>query len=149
MSEQWTKDQVTEFVDAHAAAAVWTLTGLVDRADMLAPAARERLDREAREFAAAQAVDLVTWLAPSHAGYDLWLTRNGEGVGFWARYLPNDPPEVFSAEALRDRRSPDRVTDFNAAMNRLSGAARQLGEVSLYSARVRVDGKRRRLLLAA
>lgn len=128
----WSGHQVSQFVDAHAAAAVWTVTGDTDNTDRLAASARERLDREAREFVDAHENDLVTWLSPAHAGYDLWMTRAGEGAGFWSRYLPTDPTAQFSAYALADRRHPDKVAQFDRAMTRLSDGANALGQLDLY-----------------
>lgn len=59
----------------------------------------------------AQNLDLATWewgrWSPDEcAGHDLWLTRNGHGVGFWARDVP---------EALKDLQ--DELDDLAKAMD--------------------------------
>lgn len=133
MSEYgWSGNQVAEFVDAHAESVVWLVTSRLDTVDRLSGEQRAVLDRQARGFADAHEGDLVAWLNPTQAGRDLALSREGEGSGFFGRYLPNDPVEAFSAEALAERHSPGQVAKFDAAMGRLQEAARALGVTGLY-----------------
>jgi hypothetical protein len=54
------------------------------------------------------------WSGAGQAGHDLWLTRNGHGAGFW------------------DRNSERADPAGHAAGERLSAAARELGEAYLY-----------------
>ena len=39
-------------------------------------------------------IDLSRW-SPIQLGHDLWLTRNGHGVGFW------DRPEIYGEQSSR------------------------------------------------
>ena len=103
-----------------------------DRRKAWGPGVCEGLEAAARAFADAHEADLVRWLSPGHAGYDLWMSRTGEGVGFESRYLPNDPDAIFSVYALGVRRDVAAVVEFDAAMCRLQDAARVLGEVWVY-----------------
>lgn len=93
---------------------------------------RERVMEQAREFVRSHMSDLAPWRTPDTAGYDLWMTRTGEGVGFWSRYLPGDRDDLFCVHALSVRRDPAAVAEFDAAMGRLSEAARALPEVDAY-----------------
>ncbi|GLO68622.1 hypothetical protein MACH17_01390 [Phaeobacter inhibens] len=57
----------------------------------------------------------LTTANPSQAGYDFWMTRNGHGVGFWAR------PETYTTE----------TGAFYGAM--LTDAAERAGPVEIYA----------------
>lgn len=59
----------------------------------LATEALARMVRDCDEFQNANAAALEEYYEhrpPSHAGHDLWLTRNRHGAGFWDRGLPGD-----------------------------------------------------------
>lgn len=132
---EWSVHQVDAFVDAQLTAAV-QYSNLVaaphwEARQWLSFETQERFEREARAFLAAHASDLA-WLSPDQAGYDLWMTRNQVGTGYWARYLPNDPGDMFHVRALSGRRDAATVAAFDAAMARLSEAARALGELDVY-----------------
>lgn len=131
--EMWSGDQVAEFARSYALAALSAeetslresgVTGEISRWPVH-PTARERWDGEARAFADAHLIDLSVWLSPERAGAWLWQTLTGEGEGFWAGYLPNDPAEFYSSYALSVRRDPARVAEFDAAMQRLTDAAHE------------------------
>ena len=57
-------------------------------ADDIHPDTLATMRRDVESFAMANAADILTWNAgrttpEEQAGYDLWLTRNGHGCGFW------------------------------------------------------------------
>ena len=142
--QTWTDDQVSKFARAQTHAALWSVeedlrrdgvTGEVaDWAARLHPSARDWLDGAARRFADEHGRDLAAWLPPDHAGYLLWMNRSGEGVGFWAQYLPTGPADELTAYAVSVRKDPARVAEFDAAMTRLADAARELPAYTLYLA---------------
>lgn len=111
---------------------------LADAVSRVDPRMREVLTRQARAFAAEHLADLSTWFDPSQAGYDLWMTRTGQGTGFWSRYLPTDRDDTFSRYAVRVRHDPAEVAEFDAAKQRLSDAAHALPHVETY---VVADGR--------
>jgi len=41
------------------------------------------------------------WTPESQAGHDLWLSRNGHGVGFWSRGLPDDIGNALTVAAAK------------------------------------------------
>jgi hypothetical protein len=120
----WGQSEVDVFVAAHRAAALNVAApgcggGLTWDRDSGAA-----MDRAARLFYQENRGDLACWFDPGHAGYDLWMSRTGGGVGFWARCLPNGRDDMFSPYALRNRRDPAYVAAFDAASKRLSDAAK-------------------------
>lgn len=100
-----------DFTRAYMEAALWS--SVDDEGEPLdvgrdysdiAPETRERMERDCREFQAANldalacACAAAEWLAEeqryskpdydmAQAGHDFWLTRNGHGAGFWDRGL--------------------------------------------------------------
>ena len=98
---------------------------------------REALTRQARRFAAAHMADL-SWFEPSHAGYNLWMVRTGQGVGFRDRDLPTDRDDMFSGYGLSVRHDADRVAEFDAATLRLTEAAHAMPYAETY---VVADGR--------
>jgi hypothetical protein len=51
-----------------------------------ADTAVDEAEQTLRDFEIANAADIaVTGMSASQLGYDLWLTRNGHGAGFWDR----------------------------------------------------------------
>lgn len=149
----WTEADVEQFVRWHLAGAVWTSeeelreelkvgsltpggTGIGQVEDLLAlvhPDMAAQLEREARAFAEANRADLERWFAPDHAGYDLWMTRTHQGCGYWDRYLPNDPADIFSDYALSVRTDKTQVAAFDEAKLRLRDEAQKLSEPSVYA----------------
>ena len=51
---------------------------------------KQQFESAARELR----IDLSRW-SPIQLGHDLWLTRNGHGVGFW------DRPEIYGEQSSR------------------------------------------------
>lgn len=127
----WSGDDVADFVAQYVDAG--NRIGAGDYARRAWGAGvRDELEATARMFAAAHETDLVKWFSPGHAGYDLWMSRNGTGTGYSSRFLPSDPTPIFSEWALGVRRDPRMVTEFDAAAARLQAAAKALGEVWVY-----------------
>ncbi len=99
------------FLSGYLEAALWTdeehIPGLdsltIFDADQATLAEATRLCRDF-ETANADALDRYYELSgrsDSDAGYDLWLTRNGHGTGFWDRVSGDSFPELCAAaEAL-------------------------------------------------
>ncbi len=69
----------------------------------------------------AQAVDAVGY-DESRAGYDLWLSATGAGVGFWDRDELNDPPEAGTF-SLTDRNGKPYSPDPGATLGECLDAA--------------------------
>ena len=81
------------FTDAYIAAALWSTTDdngdYLDEGDAeLSDETREKMKTDALAFLNAH-IDLINAMPKGYAldsaGHDLWLTRNGHGVGFWDR----------------------------------------------------------------
>lgn len=122
---------VSPFVRAYAEAALWSSVDdngnpLDDNRDVLdfAPETLRRMIQDCHVFQLANRADLETrvstsgnWTADELNGYDLWLTRNGHGTGYWDRSDQFDDADVWE---------------------RLSESARRMGTVDLY---VGDDGK--------
>lgn len=154
--QPWNDDDMDAFAEAHvdyAALSTWldhceeragegvTVDGYAwtdtaqSRAEArlrVTPEMRAVLDAQARRFAVEHMADLSTWFDPSHAGYDLWMSRTGQGVNFMSRYLPNDPDDTFSAYALGVRHDPHAIVEFDAAVWRLDAAADALPHADTY-----------------
>jgi hypothetical protein len=81
------------FTAAYIEAIYFTETGDADQPsadDDLAPLSKARAWIECRNFWWAYGhLVRAAGASASQAGHDLWLTRNGHGVGFW------DRPEVY------------------------------------------------------
>ncbi len=73
-------DDGTPFDDAHSS-------------DDIAPETLERMKADCAAFQAQHGVPEYNdpqYSDDEKAGHDFWLTRNGHGVGFWDRNLPDD-----------------------------------------------------------
>lgn len=53
----------------------------------IAPEAKRQMREDVEDFLRSNQAMILTWgregTAPSQAGHDFWLTRNGHGAGFW------------------------------------------------------------------
>lgn len=119
------KSAVETMLSAYIDCALWSTNDESDdsggvpleanyNADDIAPSTLERMRKDVELFYRKHSEQIHTWVgvdAPAQAGYDLWLTRNGHGAGFWESEwtdLPTNPGA------------------------RLDAAAKRLGDVSLY-----------------
>lgn len=100
------------FIQGYQICALWTSTkddgSTMDEygIDAIAPESDKRMEADCDRFIAANRRDLSR-IEPGQAGYDLWLTRNGHGTGYWDR-------------------------DLGGRGDRLTAAAKALGGCSLY-----------------
>lgn len=147
----WGEGDVAVFVREHLVTAVYADqerlredlgkdAAVGEMVELVDPDSVARLEREARAFVDENRAALERWLDPDHAGYDLWMTRAREGVGFWARALSRVEDErVFSAWARTQIGDRTRAAEFSTAMDELTERAHKLGgEDGLY---VGDDGK--------
>jgi hypothetical protein len=88
----------------------------------IAADAREKMAADCRSFVDGQYAEIeqleaLTGRDSAAMGYDLWLTRNGHGAGYWDRYMEADEDDRHEAELVG---------------RRLSETAREMGESALY-----------------
>ena len=116
-------DALDDFTRQYLATALWSSTGDDDEPldkryglDRLSHEALDRAERDCKAFYEQNQADIDHADSPSrsHAGHDLWLTRNGHGAGFW----DGDYPKEIGA--------------------RLTEAAHKYGELHIYPARGRL-----------
>ena len=117
-----------DFVRGYVDAALWSSNENYSRGD-ITRACMAKMRADCRKFFRANRADLRLYAASirydrnkgtpyDYAGHDFWLTRNGHGSGFWDR---------------------DGVGDSDAGLgDRLSEAARDFGECSLYVSRGKI-----------
>jgi len=104
---------ISEMVVAYITAAYWADTGDIDQPDADTPASVEFRTAAIEDCTAfyyecgailKAIAGLSTPYGADQAGHDLWLTRNGHGVGFWDRGLgPVGDRLTKSAEGMGER----------------------------------------------
>jgi hypothetical protein len=60
----------------------------------IAPESKQKIMSDIKKFLEIVG-DAVSGLDPSQIGHDIWLTRNGHGVGFWDRGLDNEISDIL------------------------------------------------------
>jgi hypothetical protein len=88
------------FLDAYIAVALWSSTDdsgtPFDETYTTGDLSGDLMDKMIEDCAAFIAKADLSDERFTQAGHDFWLTRNGHGVGFWAR------PEVYSEEKAQE-----------------------------------------------
>jgi len=88
------------FLDAYIAVALWSSTDdnstPLDETYTTGDLSGELMDQMIEDCAAFIAKADLSDERFTQAGHDFWLTRNGHGVGFWAR------PEVYGEEKAQE-----------------------------------------------
>ena len=88
------------FLDAYIAVALWSSTDdndvPLDETYTTGDLSGELMDQMIEDCAAFIAKADLPDERFTQAGHDFWLTRNGHGVGFWAR------PEVYGEEKAQE-----------------------------------------------
>lgn len=88
------------FLDAYIAVALWSSTDdsgtPFDETYTTGDLSGELMDQMIEDCAAFIAKADLSDEKFTQAGHDFWLTRNGHGVGFWAR------PEVYGEERAKE-----------------------------------------------
>lgn len=95
----FTNDQIDEFAQAYAMAALWSSVGddgeLLDDChgvDDIAPECMAAMRKSCADFIGSNKADMQAycermkseeWTGMQRAGHDFWLTRCGHGTGFW------------------------------------------------------------------
>lgn len=137
---EWTQAELTVMRDSYLSAALWSSTdddgesldelfGVGDFNDGDVTSAQADLE----DFYEANQAALVAWTTPRDAGLLFWLNRNGHGAGFWDRTYTGavNTAEYRDRYGLSEDQAAARV-EFNAAMDRLSDAAKAYGGVDVY-----------------
>lgn len=142
----WTDVALDTMVESYLSTLLWSTTDdnglpLDDRYDVgdLYPDTVTSAETDVRDFYEAHQADLCKWLLPNDAGHLLWLNRNGHGSGYWELVAGGaaNTAEWRDRYGATEEQAADQV-EFNAAMERLSAASKDLGGVDVY---VGDDGK--------